>query len=59
VARLSQALLKAGEDKGLQEQLRQLGCDAEFMTPAQTLEKVKSDHAKWGKVIKEANIKVD
>lgn len=59
VARLSQALLKAGEDKGLQEQLRQLGCDAEFMTPAQTLEKVKNDHVKWGKVIKDANIKVD
>jgi tripartite-type tricarboxylate transporter receptor subunit TctC len=59
VARLSQALLKAAEDKGLQEQLRQLGCDAEFLTPAQTLEKIKTDHAKWGKVIKEANIKAD
>jgi tripartite-type tricarboxylate transporter receptor subunit TctC len=59
VARLSQALLKAGEDKNLQEQLKQLGCDAEFMTPAQTLDKIKSDHAKWGKVIKDANIKAD
>ena len=59
VARLSQALLKAGEDKGLQEQLKQVGCDAEFMTPAQTLEKVKADHAKWGKVIKDANIKAE
>ena len=59
VTRLSQALLKAGEDKNLQEQFKQLGCDAEFMTPAQTLEKIKNDHAKWGKVIKEANIKAE
>ena len=59
VTRLSQALLKAGEDKNLQEQFKQLGCDAEFMTPAQTLEKIKNDHAKWGKVIKEAKVSVD
>ena len=59
VTRLSQALLKAGEDKNLQEQFRQLGCDAEFMTPTQTLDKIKSDHVKWGKVIKEANIKAE
>ena len=59
VARLSQALLKAGEDKVLLEQFKQIGCDAEFMTPAQTLEKIKNDHAKWGKVIKDANIKAD
>ena len=59
VTRLSQALLKAGEDKVLLEQFKQIGCDAEFMTPAQTLEKIKNDHAKWGKVIKDANIKAD
>ena len=59
VARLSQALLKAGEDKSLQEQYKQLGCDAEFMTAAQTVEKVKSDYAKWGKVIRDANIKAE
>jgi tripartite-type tricarboxylate transporter receptor subunit TctC len=59
VARLSQALLKVGEDKNLQEQYKQLGCDAEFLTPAQTVEKVKSDHAKWGKIIKDANIKAE
>jgi tripartite-type tricarboxylate transporter receptor subunit TctC len=59
VARLSQALLKAGEDRNLQEQYRQMGCDAEFLNPAQTLEKVKSDYAKWGKVIKDANIKAE
>ena len=59
VARLSQALLKAGEDKNLHEQYLQMGCDAEFLNPAQTLDKLKSDHAKWGKVIKDAGIKAD
>jgi len=59
VARLSQALLKAGEDKVLQEQLNATGCDAEFLTPGQTVEKIRADAAKWGKVVKEANIKVD
>ncbi len=58
-ARLSQALLKAGEDKVLQEQLNATGCDAEFLTSAQTVEKIRADSAKWGKVVKEANIKVD
>jgi tripartite-type tricarboxylate transporter receptor subunit TctC len=46
VALISQALLKAGEDKNLQEQFKQLGGDAELMTSAQTLEKVKNDCAK-------------
>ena len=59
VARLSQALLKAGEDKNLQEQYRQMGCDAEFLNPAQTQDKLKADHAKWGKVIKDAGIKAE
>ena len=58
-ARLSQALLKAGEDKVLQEQLNATGCDAEFLTPAQTSEKIRADYAKWGRVVKEANIRVD
>jgi len=59
VARLSQALLKAGEDKNLQEQYRQTGCDADFLNPAQTLDKLKADYAKWGKVIKDAGIKAE
>ena len=59
VARIAQAMHKAGEDRVLQEQLNATGCDAEFLNPAQTLEKVKVDSAKWGKVVKDANIKVD
>ena len=58
-ARLSHALLKAGEDKVLQEQLNATGCDAEFLTPAQTIEKLRNDAAKWGKVVKDANIKAE
>jgi tripartite-type tricarboxylate transporter receptor subunit TctC len=59
VARLSQALLKASEDKILHEQLNATGCDAKFLTPAQTVDKIKADLAKWGRVVREANIKVD
>ena len=59
VSRLSQALLKAGQDKTLQEQLNATGCDAEFLNPAQTVEKIKADFAKWGRVVKEANIRAD
>src|SRR5258708_2957592 len=59
ISRLSQALLKAGEDRNLREQLNATGCDAEFLDPAQTVDKIKADFAKWGRVIREANIKVD
>ena len=56
VARLTQALRKAGEDKTLKAQLDATGCDAEFLNPAQTLEKVKLDSAKWGRVVRDAKI---
>ena len=59
VSRLTQALQKAGEDKNLREQINATGCDADFLSPAQTVDKIKADLAKWGRVIKEANIKVD
>ena len=59
VTRLAQARLKVSEDKALADQLNATGCDAEFLTPAQTVERVKVDFAKWGKVIKDANIKAD
>jgi tripartite-type tricarboxylate transporter receptor subunit TctC len=58
-ARLSQALLKAGEDRKLRDDLNATGCDADFLTPAQTVEKIRADSAKWGRVVKEANIRVD
>ena len=59
VRRLSQALAKAGEDKNLREQLNATGCDADFLAAAQTVDKIKADFAKWGRVIKEANIKAE
>lgn len=59
VQRLSQALQKAGEDKALLENFKQQGCDPDFNPPAATLEKLKADFAKWGRVIKDANIKVE
>ncbi len=57
VARLTQALAKAGADRSLLEQINATGCDAEILAPAQTIEKIKADYAKWGRVVKEANIK--
>ncbi|MDQ5847360.1 MAG: tripartite tricarboxylate transporter substrate binding protein [Pseudomonadota bacterium] len=59
VARWTQALAKAGADKSLLERINATGCDAEFLTPAQTLEKIKVDYAKWGDVVKEASIKAE
>ena len=59
ISRLTQALAKAGEDKNLQNQLNATGCDAEFLTPARTVDKIKADFAKWGRVVKEANIKAE
>jgi tripartite-type tricarboxylate transporter receptor subunit TctC len=35
------------------------GCDAQILPAAQTAEKVKADHAKWGKVVRDANIRVE
>jgi len=59
VARLTQALAKAGTDKNLLAQINATGCDAEILTPAQTVEKIKADYAKWGRVVKEASIRAE
>ena len=59
VTRISQALQKAGEDKAVVEQINATGCDVEILTPAQTAAKVRADAIKWGKVIKDANIKAE
>jgi tripartite-type tricarboxylate transporter receptor subunit TctC len=59
ISRLRQALRKAGEDRSLREQLNATGCDADFLDPAQTVDKIKADLAKWARVIKEADIKAE
>src|SRR5213075_74087 len=43
VSRLTRVLHTAGQDKALIEQLNATGCDAEILTPAQTVEKIKAD----------------
>ena len=59
VARWTQALEKAGANKPVMDQISATGCDAEILPPAQTLERVKTDYAKWGRVVKEASIKAE
>src|SRR5438128_2587414 len=48
VARLTDALCKAGEDKNLREQLNATGCDADFLRPEQTVAPIKNAFAQWG-----------
>ena len=57
VTKISQILAKSAEDRNMHGQINATGCDTEILTPAQTVEKVKTDLAKWGKVVKDANIK--
>jgi tripartite-type tricarboxylate transporter receptor subunit TctC len=57
VTRLTQALARVGADKSVLAQINATGCDTEILPPAQTVEKIQADHAKWGRVVKEASIK--
>jgi tripartite-type tricarboxylate transporter receptor subunit TctC len=59
VAKWTQVLAKAGTDKAVMDQISATGCDAEIQSPAATIDRVKSDYAKWGKVVKDANIRAD
>ena len=59
MTRISAALLKAGQDKSLVDQINATGCETEMLTPAVTVEKIKVDSAKWGKVIKDTNMKAE
>ena len=59
VARWTQALAKVGADKTALEPINATGCDAEILAPAQTVEKIRADSAKWGRVVREANIRAD
>jgi tripartite-type tricarboxylate transporter receptor subunit TctC len=59
VAKWTQALAKAGTDKAVMAQITATGCDAEILPPAKTVERIKADYAKWGRVVKDANIKAD
>ena len=59
VARLTQALAKAGADKSVLAQIDATGCDTEILSPAQTVDKIKADYVKWGNVVKQAKIKAE
>jgi tripartite-type tricarboxylate transporter receptor subunit TctC len=59
VARWTQALAKAGADQAVMGQITATGCDAEILPPVQTVRKITADYAKWGRVVREANIRAD
>jgi len=59
VNKISDVLQRAKDDKQFRDSINATGCDAEILTPAQTVEKIKNDYAKWGKVVREANIKAE
>jgi tripartite-type tricarboxylate transporter receptor subunit TctC len=59
VSRWTQALAKAAGDKAGMDAINVTGCDVNIQSPAATVERIKTDIAKWGRVVKEANIKAD
>ncbi|HUQ73856.1 MAG TPA: tripartite tricarboxylate transporter substrate binding protein [Burkholderiales bacterium] len=59
VSRWTQALAKVSGDKAVMDQINATGCDTDILSPAKTAEKIKVDHAKWGKVVRDANIKAE
>jgi tripartite-type tricarboxylate transporter receptor subunit TctC len=59
VTRWTQALAKAGADKAVMDQINATGCDAEILPPAKTVERIKADYEKWGRVVRDANIRAD
>jgi tripartite-type tricarboxylate transporter receptor subunit TctC len=59
VKKWTDILARAGTDKALLQQINATGCDTEILPPGETVEKIKADFAKWGRVVKEANIKAE
>ena len=59
VARLSDALNKALADPQVKERIAANGLDVAISTPAEFAAFIRSEIAKWGRIAKEANIKVD
>jgi tripartite-type tricarboxylate transporter receptor subunit TctC len=55
VKRWTDALAKVGKETVAQ--IDATGCDTEILSPAKTVERIKNDYEKWGRVVKEANIK--
>ena len=59
VARWTQALARASTDKAGMDAINATGCDVEILPPAQTVERIRADAAKWGRVVKDANIRAE
>ena len=59
VARWTQALAKAGSGQGRHGRDQRHRLRHGYPPPAQTVERIKTDYAKWGRVVKDANIKAD
>ena len=59
MSKWTQALAKAGADKTVLDQINATGCDTEILSPAKTIERIKVDYEKWGRVVKEANIRAE
>jgi tripartite-type tricarboxylate transporter receptor subunit TctC len=59
VSRITQALARVGQDKELVARINATGCDTQILPPAQTVEKIKADFVKWGRVVKDAKIRAE
>ena len=57
VKRWTDALAKVGKETV--DQINATGCDTEILTPAKTVERIKVDYEKWGRVVKDAAIKAE
>ena len=59
VERLNAEISKALREPSVDKRLRDAGLEPQFLSPGQFAEFVRADHAKWGKVIRERDIKSD
>ena len=57
--KLNAGLNKALADRDLRERLTARGADPAPGTPEQLAAQLKADYAKWGVVVKAANVKLD
>ena len=59
IARLHAAVAKAANQSVVKERFSGIGVEAVGGTPAEFAAYIKEDFARWTKVVKDANIKVD
>ncbi len=59
IARVQQALKRASEDAGLKERMTSLGGDPTSSTPDEYASLIRTEVAKFDKIIKDANIRAD